>query len=400
MTKTLNLSQKRIESIDILRGIVMVLMALDHVRDYFHITGNTDDPLNLDTTTPALFFTRWITHLCAPIFIFLSGVSIYLQSLRKTKKELSIFVIKRGLWLIFMEWTIIAFAWTFNPAFNFVPFQVIWAIGISMVILGFLILLPYALVAAIGFIIVFGHNLLDITESAPGFKPTFWMDLLHSARFAMYPFAENHAIAIAYPFLPWTGLMILGYCAGIFFSPTFDAAKRRRILTFSGLGLILLFIVLRFINMYGDPEPYTAQKTGLLTFFSFMKVNKYPPSLMYMSITIGIALVVLAFLERFKNAFNNAMSIFGRTAFFYYILHIYLIHFLSAICFFARGHSFSDGIQAQGNFPFLFCVPGEGFGLPVTYLFWILTVVILYPLCKWYDRYKTSHKEKWWLSYL
>jgi uncharacterized membrane protein len=168
-------NQKRIESIDILRGIAMVIMALDHVRDYFHIGANLDDPLNLATTSPALYATRWITHFCAPIFVFLSGTSIYLQSLRKTKKELSSFLIRRGLWLIIAEWVIVAFAWTFNPHYNIIPFQVIWAIGISMVILGLLILirLPYKIIFILGLVIVFGHNLLDIPEAVPGFEAGF-----------------------------------------------------------------------------------------------------------------------------------------------------------------------------------------------------------------------------------
>ncbi|MEJ7588825.1 MAG: heparan-alpha-glucosaminide N-acetyltransferase domain-containing protein, partial [Ferruginibacter sp.] len=182
MKQTL-MGKKRIESIDVLRGLAMVIMALDHVRDAIHIGANTDDPLNLATTTPALYFTRWITHFCAPVFLFISGTSIYLQSLRKTKKELSVFVLKRGIWLIIAEWTIIAFAWTFNPFFNMIPFAVIWAIGISMVLLGFAIRLPFKVVLVIGLLIVAGHNLLDIPESAPGFKAGFWWDLLHHGQF-------------------------------------------------------------------------------------------------------------------------------------------------------------------------------------------------------------------------
>ncbi|MEO7264352.1 MAG: heparan-alpha-glucosaminide N-acetyltransferase domain-containing protein, partial [Ferruginibacter sp.] len=218
MQQTLAVKGKRIESIDILRGIVMVIMALDHVRDYFHITANSDDPLNLATTSPALFFTRWVTHFCAPAFVFLSGTSIYLQSLRKTKAELSGFLIKRGLWLIFVEVAIISLAWTFNPLYEILALQVIWAIGISMFILGLIIRLPYKVILILGLIIVFGHNLLDIPESAPGFTPGFWWDLLHHGQFVRYNYAPGHDIIIAYPFLPWTGLMMLGYCGGVFFT--------------------------------------------------------------------------------------------------------------------------------------------------------------------------------------
>lgn len=393
---------RRIESIDIVRGLAMVIMALDHVRDYFHITANTDDPLNLATTSPALYFTRWITHYCAPVFVFLSGTSVYLQSLRKTSKELGVFLLKRGLWLILMEWTIVAFAWTFNTNFNIIPFQVIWAIGISMFILGLLLLarLSYSLLLVLGLVIVFGHNLLDIPESRPGFQAGFWWDLLHHGVFRIYPITGNHVAMLVYPFVPWTGLMILGYCAGKLFTPHFTPEQRRKILLRTGLALIAFFALLRFSNMYGDPSDWTRQDSPFYTFLSFIKVTKYPPSLLYLCITIGPALVLLAVIEQVRNRFTGIMVIFGRTAFFYYILHLYLIHILAAIFFFARGHSFADAKNVGAQFPFMYVAPGEGYGLPVVYAVWLGVLVLLYPLCKRYDRYKTAHKEKWWLSYL
>lgn len=397
------LRPKRIESIDVVRGIAMVIMALDHVRDYFHVSANIDDPLNLATTSPYLYFTRWITHFCAPIFVFLSGTSIYLQSLRKTKKELGVFLLKRGLWLIIAECTIIAFAWTFNPYFNVLPFQVIWAIGISMFLLGLMLLLnfSYRLILILGILLVAGHNLLDIPEAEPGFKASFWWDLFHHGFFVPYEFAPKHYIMMVYPFPAWTGLMMLGYCAGVWFTPSFDSAQRRKWLIRTGLGLIVFFVILRYSNIYGDPSDWTKQKNGLYTFFSFMKVQKYPPSLLYLCATIGPALLLLGFLENTRNRFTGWMRIYGRTAFFYYILHLYLIHLLNAIVFFARGnHTMGDAIDSMQQLPFLFVIPGEGFRLPVVYLVWIIVVVALYPLCKWYDRYKTQHKEKWWLSYL
>lgn len=400
MQSTLTNNRKRIESIDILRGIVMVIMALDHVRDFFHIHANTDDPLNLETTTPLLFFTRWITHFCAPIFVFLTGTSIYLQSLRKTKKELSAFLIKRGLWLIFAEVAIISLAISFNPFYNFILLQVIWAIGISMIILGGLIHLPFKLIFTIGLVIVLGHNLLDIPESAPGFKAGFWWDLLHHGFFAVYPFAPNHVVAIMYPFVPWLGLMLLGYCSGTFFTSSYSSEKRRKILAQIGIAVILFFIEVRFINIYGDPFAWSVQRNGLYTFLSFIKVHKYPPSLMYMCMTIGPALLFLALIENVKNGFTNLFRTYGRTAFFYYILHFYLAHLLCAIFFFIRGHSLQDGINALQNLPFLFTIPGEGYSLAIVYLVWAFVVISLYPLCKWYDKYKTNNKEKWWLSYL
>lgn len=394
-------TNNRIESIDIIRGIAMVIMALDHVRDYFHITANIDDPLNLATTTPLLFFTRWITHFCAPVFVFLSGVSIYLQSLRKSKKNLSKFLLKRGLWLIFAEFFIISLAWTFDPGFHILPMQVIWTIGISMIILGLMIRLPFKLIFITGLAIVTLHNLLDIPEAAPGFKPGFLWELLHHGFFVVYPIFSNHYFLIVYPFVAWSGLMMLGYCAGILFTGKFSSEQRKKILLRTGIGLLLLFVILRATNFYGDPVPWEKQQSSLNTFLSFINVHKYPPSLLYLSLFIGIAFLLLALMENKKNRFSNIMIIYGRTAFFYYILHLYLIHILAAIAFFIKGnHSVEEAITSMKKLPFLFVIPGEGFGLGVVYFIWFSVVAILYPVCKKYDRYKTTHKEKWWLSYL
>ncbi len=401
MQPSLTANKKRIESIDILRGIAMVIMALDHVRDYFHITANIDNPLNLETTTPLLFFTRWVTHFCAPVFVFLSGTSIYLQSLRKTKKELSVFLIKRGFWLIFAEFFIISLAWTFDPMYHILPMQVIWAIGISMVLLGLFIRLPYRIILLLGLVIVFGHNLLDIPESAPGFKAGFWWDLFHSGFFKLYPYAPNHFVMMVYPFVAWTGVMMLGYCAGIFFSASYTEVQRIRILRYLGFGLIGIFVTLRFINIYGDPVQWSVQQTGLNTFLSFIKVNKYPPSLLYLCIMIGPALIILSCMEKISNSFTRTMIVFGRTAFFYYIIHLYLIHLLTAISFFISAeHTVQEAMESMKKLPFLFVFPGEGVSLAIVYAIWAAVIITLYPLCKWYDKYKTTHKEKWWLSYL
>lgn len=345
---------KRIESVDILRGIVMMLMALDHVRDYFHIGANTGDPLDLASASPLLFFTRWITHLCAPIFIFLSGTSVFLQGKRKTQKELGLFVIKRGCWLIVAEWTIIAFGWTFNPAFVFIPFQVIWAIGISMVILGLLLMLrlPYTAMLATGLVIVCGHNMLDAIEYAPGFESSFWWDITHRGSFKFYPITENHTAILVYPFVPWTGLMLLGYSAGKIFTQ-FDPEMRNKILLRTGFGLLLFFALLRYSNLYGDPVPWSTQPSVLYTLFSFVKVQKYPPSLAYLSLTISAALILLAWLEgSIHTLFSRVMTVFGRTAFFYYILHIYLIHLLAAIVFFYADIRLQMLLRQVNNFLF------------------------------------------------
>lgn len=391
---------KRIDSIDVLRGIVMVIMAIDHVRDFVHDQAYTGDPLNVLTTTPVLYFTRWITHLCAPTFVFLSGLSIYLQSTRKTKAELSSFLFKRGLWLIFVEICLISLAFTFNPSYNFIILQVIWAIGISMILLGFLCRLPYKVVLAIGLVIVLGHNVLDYWEAAPGFKAGFWWDLFHHGLFAVYPIVGDHHLIIMYPFVPWTGLMILGYCFGVFFTAKFTSTERQKILTRIGSFLLVFFVVLRAINVYGDPHPWSTQANGFDTFLSFINVHKYPPSLAYMSVMIGIAILALAFLENIQNKLTNVFRTFGRTAFFYYIVHFYVAHLITAVLFFYRGHSYDEAVKALQKIPFLFQIAGEGYSLEIVYLIWILLIISLYPLCKWYDSYKTAHKEKWWLSYL
>ena len=352
------ITSPRIESIDILRGLVMVIMAIDYTRDFFHVTAWTADPLNLATTTPALFLTRWITHFCAPIFVFLSGTSIYLQSLRKTKPELSNFLIKRGFWLIFAELAIVNLGTTFDLLYTVLILQVIWAIGISMISLGLLIHLPFRFILTLGLVIVLGHNLLDLVEAAPGFKPTIWWDLLHHQ--GIYPYANGHFLFIFYPFVPWLGLMLLGYCTGTFFAPTVSPEQRKKMLLQLGSGLIAFFVLLRFSNAYGDPFPWSGQKDGLLTVFSFINVNKYPPSLLYMCITIGPALLFLAVIESVRNGLTNVLRTFGRTAFFYYIIHWYVLHTLRMVVFFAAGHTVAKADEALKTIPMRFVLPGNG----------------------------------------
>ena len=396
MQEALNANIKRIESIDILRGLVMVIMALDHVRDYF----SNASPMDFSTTTPILFFTRWITHFCAPVFVFLSGTSIYLQSLRKTKNVLQSFLIKRGLWLIFVEVVVITFGWTFNPNYTFVILQVIWAIGVSMVILGLMIRLPFSVIFITGLLIVFGHNLLDIPESAAGFKAGFWWDLLHHGFFSFYPLSRNHTLLILYPFVPWAGLMMLGYCTGIFFSEKYSAIQRRKILNSIGISLIILFIIVRFMKGYGNPEPWGSQKNWVFTVLSFINVHKYPPSLLYMCMTIGPAFLLLSLFEKIQNVFTRKISIYGRVAFFYYVLHIYLIHFVSLVFFMTKGHTMKEATDISSGIPFYFLSAKDNYSLFVVYLVWISVIIALYPLCNWYNSYKTNHREKWWLSYL
>jgi uncharacterized membrane protein len=385
----------RLTSIDLLRGLVMIIMALDHTRDFFHIAANTDDPLNLATTTPVLFFTRFITHYCAPVFVFLAGTSAFLQSQRKPKKELSLFLIKRGFWLILVEAIIMSFLITFDVHYGLLTLQTIWAIGISMVILGLVIWLPYYAILSLGLLIVLGHNSLDFYEAGHTGPYSDPYAFLH--HFKIIPIGGGHAIGVFYPFLSWAGLMMIGYCLGKWYTD-FDAAKRRTYLLWTGLGLLLLFAIVRYTNLYGDPDPWSVQRNGLYTFLSFINVHKYPPSLLYMCITIGPALLFLAASENIHSRLASIITVYGRVPFLYYILHFFVLHLLTMLTFFSRGHSFAEGMAGSG-IPLKFVVPGEGFSLGVVYLIWISVVIALYPVCKWFSNYKKNHRD-WWLSYL
>lgn len=389
------LIKKRIYSIDLLRGLVMIIMALDHTRDFFHFDSFLHDPLDVNTTTIYLYFTRWITHFCAPTFIFLSGTSIFLQGLRKNKNDLSLFLFKRGLWLIFIELFIIGFAWTFDFTFHVFIMQVIWAIGISMLLMGLIIQVPYKMIFTLGLLIVFAHNILDYVESThSGF---FW-DLVRNGNFAFHSIG-SHRFIIIYPILPWLGLMMLGYCFGKMYEPSFNPLKRKKILMLTGAGLILFFVVLRYLNNYGNPFHWSSQKYFISTFLSFMNVHKYPPSLLFMCATIAPALLFLSFFENTNNKLTKAIMIYGRVPFFYYVLHFYFIHILSMILFISRGHAITEATQGIFGIPFRFLIAGEGYKLRIVYLIWISIVISLYPLCKWFNELK-QRKNYWWLSYL
>lgn len=392
-----NIKRKRIASIDLLRGSVMIIMALDHVRDYFHAGAYLYDPLDLDRTSVALFFTRWITHFCAPVFMFLAGTSAFLTGQRKSKKELSVFLVKRGIWLVLLEITLINFGWNFDITFTNIYFIVIWVLGISMIVLAGLIYLPKQLILLIGILLVAGHNLLDNIHVPGNSLKAFGWSLLHDQRFFNW---QGKNVLVGYPVLPWIGVMALGYCLGTLFIPTFDSEKRKKILLATGLSAIALFIAIRFLNTYGDPKPWSHQATPFFSFLSFIKVTKYPPSLLYILMTLGPALVFLAITENSRQGAARVISVYGRVPMFYYVVHIFIIHILTLV---AAGlfTNFSWKVWILKE-PLWFTqsLKGYGFSLGVVYLVWLLVVVGVYPLCKRYDRYKTNHKEKWWLSYL
>ncbi|MEP6749606.1 MAG: heparan-alpha-glucosaminide N-acetyltransferase domain-containing protein [Bacteroidota bacterium] len=390
------LTRQRIQSVDVLRGIVMVIMALDHTRDFFHVTAVTDQPTNMATTWPVLFFTRWITHFCAPTFVFLSGTAAFLHGQKKTTAQLSNFLLKRGVWLIAVEIIVMTMALTFNPLYNLIFFEVIWAIGISMVLLALLIHLPFRALFAIGLMIFFLHNLLDYPEAARMGKLNILWGIIHG-RNTVIPLNASHIILVGYSFLPWTGIMILGYCCGKLFTPAIDPLFRRKILLRTGFGLISLFIALRFINVYGDPFPWTIQKNNITSFLSFMNANKYPPSLIFSSMTLGPSLITLALVENIQNKLTRFVTVYGRVPLFYFVLHFFLIHIICVILFFASGHSMSEAFSAQS--PLGFRPAQFGYPLWIVYLIWIFVVLAMYPLCKKYNRYKSTHSH-WWLSYL
>lgn len=397
MPGNLTLKTSRIESIDILRGIVMVIMALDHVRDYFHYGSFFNDPTNLETTTPMLFFTRFITHYCAPVFIFLAGTSAFLYGSKKTKPELFRFLFSRGLWLIFMELVVNNLLWTFDLTYSFLIVQVIWTIGVSMVILSLLIYLPNMLIIAFGVVLIAGHNAFDgIVMEGQSVQSMIWY-FLHQQQMLVY--SNDFIFMIQYPLIPWIGLMALGYCFGQLYVADFDAKIRKQWLLRIGSILTALFFVLRSINIYGDPAPWSVQDTAAKAVLSFFNVTKYPPSLLYLCITIGPALLFLYAFEKTRNRFTDFFLVFGRVPLFYYFLHVFVIHILAIFGILIFDGNWRDMILNAPSFSNA-NLRTYGYSLFVVYMVWIVVVLLLYPLCKKYMHYKAANKDKWWLSYL
>ena len=391
--------KQRISSIDILRGVIMLIMALDHTRDFFNNAGAFNDPTNMATTTPILFFTRWITHFCAPNFVFLSGISAYIAGTRRTKSELSTFLINRGLWLVFVELVILTFAFTLNPFFNVVILQVLWVIGLSMVILGLLVKLPLKVIGIIGALIFFSHDLLDNIQLPKTGAEATLMKLFFTARGSILPINQTHVVADLYAIIPWTGVMLLGYVFGSMYQASFDPHRRRKILLTTGLVSLTVFLVLRYFNLYGDPQPWSAQRNGAYTFLSFLNVSKYPPSLMYSLMTIGVGMVVLALTEKVRNKLTAIFIVYGNVPFFYYVLHFYLLRITDIVVFYLQGFGNKDIVDPKHQNPFLFSPPHFGFNLGGVYIVWLCVIIALYFPCRWFSRYKKTHKQ-WWLSYL
>jgi len=362
----------RVAAVDVLRGFVMIVMALDHVRDFFG--GATFAPTDLERTTPAYFFTRWITHFCAPTFVFLAGVSVFLSSRRRTRRHLTTFLISRGLWLVIAELTIVRFAWSFDIT-SPVRLLVIWALGVSMIVLAGLIQLPRWAIAAVSLAMIAGHNLLDGVESGPLIGEHFVS--LHASLFDwMWAILHVPYFPVLYPLIPWIGVMAGGYVFGPLL--TTPRPVRMRQLMWLGVAITAAFVVLRAINVYGDPFPLESSHPLL----SFLKTNKYPPSLLYLLMTLGPAIAALPWLERLATtAVGRVIAVFGRVPFFYYIAHLYLIHTLAVV----------TSLVVSGT--------SNRFDLPVLYLIWLLVVVLLYPACRWFAGVKARRNDRW-LSYL
>ena len=412
------LSRGRIDSIDLLRGIVMVIMMLDHTRDFIHYGVFQFDPLDLSKTTTALFLTRWITHFCAPVFVFLAGTGAFLQGARgKSKRDLSRFLVTRGLWLIVLEFTVVRLFAFFNVDPRFLLFlQVIFVIGFSMIVLAALIHLPLKVIAAFGLLMIALHNFLDRYPATPWRGPQspvpswgakLWMLLHQPGLFPIGPRFPSPLVFVLYPLIPWIGVMAAGYAFGAIY--TKDSQERKRWLLRIGVFATLLFALVRAIDRYGEPIHWARQKNLGFTILSFVNTTKYPPSLDYLLMTLGPAILLLAFIEPGRDLvltvtrsvgsrLRSFFVTFGRVPLFFYVLQWFTAHTIAIVLHLAFGKPvrwlFQTPVEWFTNPP-----QGNGFNLFVVYLSWIGGVLLLYPLCKWFAGVKARRRD-WWLSYL
>jgi uncharacterized membrane protein len=386
---------RRVESIDVLRGVVMILMTLDHVRDY--LGDAAANPTNLATTTIPLFFTRWITHFCAPAFFLLTGTGAYLLSRRIGTSALSRFLVTRGLWLIVLETVILrCLGYQFNFDFRVTLFFILWAIGWSMIVLAALVRLRVAVPAAFGLILIAGHNLFDgMPASAIGLPAPLWLVLHQQGLLLKGP---EHFILVAYPLIPWIGVTAAGYALGPIFE--WDASARRRFLWRAGVLVTVAFVALRWLNFYGDPQPWSVRSTPAFTALSFLNTTKYPPSLLFLLMTLGPSLLFLRAVDGRVPRWLRPAELLGRVPLFYFVLHIVLIHLLAlAVCWYRFGeiHWVFES-PTPDKYPFT-QPSGWPLPLPLLYGFWWLVVLLLWPVCRWYATLRERRRD-WWLSYL
>ncbi|MEO6405501.1 MAG: heparan-alpha-glucosaminide N-acetyltransferase domain-containing protein [Ferruginibacter sp.] len=384
---------KRIQSIDFVRGLVMIIMALDHVRDLIHVPSLTQSPTNLATTSPALFFTRWITYLCAPTFVFLAGTSVYLSMKNKEISKTKSFLLKRGLWLIVLEFVVVNFALYFDIGYHNLIFEVIATIGFGFIILSLLLKTSWKLIAALGLLIIFLHNLSPFLPL--GDSPVLKQVIMAFFGPAGFPIG-NRVFVVAYPPIPWLGIMLVGFAAGKLFERAQE--KRQRLLAIIGTFALFLFVIIRYVNVYGDSVPWSYKTSSLYTFLSFMNVTKYPPSLVFCLVTLGIMFLMLAIAERVKGMLLQVVSVYGKVPLFYFLLHFFVIHIIMIVIMVFQGFTWEQMDFTSGNFGRPKGLPS---GLPLTqiYFLWIAIVALLYFPCKWYGTYKAKHKN-WWLKYI
>ena len=390
----------RLTAIDFLRGLAIILMAIDHVRDFF-LAASAMDPM-ADPNIPAgLFATRWITHFCAPVFVLLAGTSAGLMAARKSRRELARFLFARGVFLIFVEMTVVAAGWTFSPGgiaefggLIWTSMQVIWAIGASMVVLSGLQWLGRNACFALGVAVIAAHNLLDpIWPASQLFDRQWpiWVALHSTMSLHEGPFL----FGFRYPLLPWIGVMLLGF--GI--TRVFELARRNAILLAAGTSVTLGFLLLRASGIYGDPNHWQVQPGGTTaTVIDFLNLTKYPPSLLYLMMTLGPAAILCGFADRISggifNVIKDALVMFGRVPFAFYVAHVYLIHLLSVLLGVSQGYSFHQMMTSSRFYP-----KGFGVGLPEVYIVWALVVALLYPFCHWVAGVKARRRD-WWLSFV
>jgi uncharacterized membrane protein len=389
-------ARTRVDSVDALRGLIMIVMALDHTRDFFHAGAMSFSPEDLSRTNTLLFLTRWVTHFCAPVFFFTAGLGAYFQLQRgKSPAELSRFLWSRGLWLVVLELTALRFAMTFSLTSGLTFLSILWALGWSMVALGFLVRLPVRVLAVFSLLVIVLHNLADSVNAAQFGSAAWVWNVLHQNGLIV-----KHGImfVVAYPLVPWFAVMAAGFCFGEI--ATLEAAARRRWMIRIGLAMTLAFIVIRWINGYGDPQPWTTKFPGM-TLLSFLRTTKYPPSLDFLLMTLGPALLLWAWLDRLSFSKKNPLIVFGRVPLFYFLLHFLLIHLLTIpLALWKYGHAgfLLNPLPSIGGSAKLF-PPEFGYPLWVVYAVWISVVVMVYPACLWFMRVKERRRD-WWLSYL
>jgi uncharacterized membrane protein len=384
------LNRARLDSIDVVRGVIMIIMALDHTRDFFGMPGQ--NPTNLASATAWLFLTRWVTHFCAPVFFLLAGTGAYLSLRRRTAGELSRFLLTRGLWLIFLELGLVrCFAYQFNIDYRVTMLLVLWALGWAMIVLSGLVRLPASIVTAFGILVIAGHNLFDAVRS-----PNPLWAILHSQQFVLN--TADHVVFVAYPLIPWIGVTAAGYGLGQVYA--WNPDRRRRFLLRLGIALCLAFFLMRGVDIYGDPSRWMPQKTAVFTVLSFLNTTKYPPSLLFLLMTLGPALLFLWAVDGTRVRLLQPALVIGRVPLFYYVLHFALIHLIAVATCYLRYGSASWMFESPNlaNYPFT-APPGWGYSLPIVYGVWGGVVIAMYPLCSWFARRKQQRREAW-LSYL